>query len=48
MKTHSNNVIGLFIVYRMIKTFTLGKGGEAAFLASPTEIQRIVFTKEKE
>ncbi|XP_065648089.1 syntaxin-binding protein 5 isoform X2 [Hydra vulgaris] len=34
--------------YRMIKTFTFGKSGEAIFLSSPTEIQRIVFTKHKE
>lgn len=34
--------------YRMIRTFTVGKGGEATFLTSPTEIQRIAFTKEKE
>ena len=32
----------------MIRTFTVGKGGEACFLTSPTEIQRIAFTKEKE
>jgi len=34
--------------YRMIRTFTVGKGGEATFLTTPTEIQRIAFTKEKE
>jgi len=34
--------------FRMIRTFTVGKGGEATFLTSPTEIQRIAFTKEKE
>ena len=34
--------------YRLIRTFALGRGGEAVFLASPSEIQRLVFTKDKE
>jgi len=34
--------------YRVIRTFTIGKGGECVFLSSPTEIQRIALTKQKE
>ena len=35
------------ISFRLIKTFSLGKGGEAIFLSTATEIQRLAFTKRK-
>ena len=41
------NLVIVFF-YRVIRTFTMGKGGEATFLASPSEIQRIALTKQKE
>eukprot|EP00794_Sanderia_malayensis_P000394 gene394-1028_t len=34
--------------YRAFKTFRFGKGGEAVYLVSPTEIQRIALTKKKQ
>jgi len=34
--------------YRIFRTFRFGKGGEAVYLTSPTEVQRIALTKRKQ
>ena len=35
-------------ISRIFRTFRFGKGGEAVYLTSPTEVQRIALTKRKQ
>ena len=36
------------VICRIFRTFRFGKGGEAVYLTSPTEVQRIALTKRKQ